>query len=452
MPPRVPNRRSRGRRTLADVIVLLLLAAGEAYGDSPVSFTRDIAPVLAERCVRCHGDDAVKGGYRSDSYVRLLERGESGGPPVKPRDPEGSHLFQLLITEDADDRMPQKGERLDPSTVGLFRRWISEGAGFDGEDPTQPLAEYAHSAFRAAPPTYAYPVPIPAVAWLSQNRIATAGFREITVWSQEGILERRIGNVPERLQALVLHPDGTLLTFAGGTPGRNGAAGVVDLTRATSPRIFFRTTDTLLALAQSPDGSRIAVAGADRGIGVYEASTLTRIRTLTGHSDWVLDLAFSHDGQRLASASRDRTARVFDLSDGSLVSAFRDHKEAVTAVVFLPGTNRVATAGKDGRIRSWNVETGRDAKASEAVPAAPSRLRIWDGSVLSAWSDGTIREYRATNLAFIRALGADGEPLLGLAIHPDIGAFATTRHDGTVQVWEVPAGKKIEEFVASPTP
>src|SRR5690349_9412336 len=43
----------------------------------PVSFARDVAPVLLKQCQACHGPEKSKGKYRVDSFERLMKAGES---------------------------------------------------------------------------------------------------------------------------------------------------------------------------------------------------------------------------------------------------------------------------------------------------------------------------------------------------------------------------------------
>jgi hypothetical protein len=67
-----------------------------------------------------------------------------------------------------------------------------------------------------------------------------------------------------------------------------------------------------VSVAYSPDGRRIATAGADRTVKVWDAATGQELLTLRGHSDDVAGLAYSPDGRRLASASYDRTVKVWN--------------------------------------------------------------------------------------------------------------------------------------------
>jgi len=439
--------------------------ADRAEPPTPVSFIRDVAPVLMDRCLNCHDEASAKGAYRLDTFEQMLVPGDSGRTPVVPGRPEEGSLYALLITDDPDDRMPRKGDPLEPAALTVIRRWIAEGAAFDGSDPRVAwIGEADAAALPLAPDTYAHPVPVSAAAVLPDGTVAVGGFREILLWSPEGRLIRRVSRVPERIQALVSRPDGAGLFFAGGVPGRRGAAGTVgmreeEIGEARQP--FHRTGDTLLALAVAVtrEGMRVAVAGTDRGIAIHEGPGLARVRTLGGHSDWVLDLAFDREGARLISAGRDRTARVHGVADGSLLAVFRDHSEAVTAAVFLPNGERVVTAGRDGRLRAWNPATGKDARASKPVGAQPTRLLVSGGRLWSAWSDGRIREHRADNLELVRELGEAGEPVLGLAM-AGTGAesgeeagpqrLIATRHDGWIQVWDPCAGTLRHTFLSVP--
>jgi WD40 repeat protein len=65
-------------------------------------------------------------------------------------------------------------------------------------------------------------------------------------------------------------------------------------------------------VAFNPDGTRLASAGNDKTVTVWDAATGQEVLTLTGHASVVQSVAFSPDGQRLASASEDRTVKVWE--------------------------------------------------------------------------------------------------------------------------------------------
>src|SRR5438105_3170547 len=119
-------------RSLAIAITLFLAAGVARAQEAPVSFRNDIAPILAQRCLACHGPQRAAGKLRVDSFSRLMR---DKNPVVVPGKAEASALYRLLATADAGERMPKDAEPLTAPQIALVRHWIDAGAKFDGPDP-----------------------------------------------------------------------------------------------------------------------------------------------------------------------------------------------------------------------------------------------------------------------------------------------------------------------------
>ncbi|MGV3724185.1 MAG: c-type cytochrome domain-containing protein, partial [Actinomycetota bacterium] len=198
-----------------------------------MSFSREIAPIVQKRCAGCHGERVNLGGYRAHTFKSLTRAGATGKAPVAPGKPDASRLFQLLIAKSEAVRMPKKDDPLSPEQIALFRRWISEGAKFDGADANAPLTTLlGPRKHPPAPVVYRTPVPVLAVALAPGGKeVAVGGYHEITFWNAAtGALTRRVQHLPQRIQSLAYSPSGKSLLVAGGIPGEYGEVAVIDTT------------------------------------------------------------------------------------------------------------------------------------------------------------------------------------------------------------------------------
>jgi len=105
-----------------------------ATGRESVRFSRDIAPVLVENCVECHGAANNPGGaLRLDTFNGLLVGGNSGLIVLPGK--AATSLLLRKIKGTAGDRMPKGKAALSADVIAKFEKWIAEGAHFDGPDP-----------------------------------------------------------------------------------------------------------------------------------------------------------------------------------------------------------------------------------------------------------------------------------------------------------------------------
>lgn len=122
-------------------LLLLLAVTGigwlrPTFAEEPpakVEFNRDIRPILADNCFKCHGPDAAqrKGDLRLDSQAAAFTP-RDGSRAVVPGDAAASELFRRVASTAADEKMPppDSGKTLTAAQIELLRRWIDEGAAW----------------------------------------------------------------------------------------------------------------------------------------------------------------------------------------------------------------------------------------------------------------------------------------------------------------------------------
>ncbi len=110
----------------------------KATGNETVSFVRDLAPTFVNICTGCHGPNRQNSGFSLATFEDLMRGGDSGRVIIAGN-LDGSRLWQLVGVDGVTPRMPQGQARITRKFHGDLRKWIEEGAKFDGNDAKAPL-------------------------------------------------------------------------------------------------------------------------------------------------------------------------------------------------------------------------------------------------------------------------------------------------------------------------
>ena len=115
-------------------------------GTAKIDFARDVQPLLASKCVRCHGPQTAEAGLRLDQRQAAIAALESGSHAIVPQRPEDSEMLKRVVAG-PDERMPPEGEPLTEQQVAILRGWIAAGAEWPDHWAYRPLVSIAPPTF-----------------------------------------------------------------------------------------------------------------------------------------------------------------------------------------------------------------------------------------------------------------------------------------------------------------
>lgn len=119
---------------LSVVLLLIPAAHGRGAGEGQVDYGREVQPILAEHCYACHGPDAEarKAKLRLDLRDHAIAE-RKGYAPIVPGNSEASELVALILSADAEERMPPTKFKkpLSEQQKQTLVRWIEQGAEYD---------------------------------------------------------------------------------------------------------------------------------------------------------------------------------------------------------------------------------------------------------------------------------------------------------------------------------
>jgi WD40 repeat protein len=258
--------------------------------------------------------------------------------------------------------------------------------------------------------------PINALSWSPDgSRVLAGGFNEAAILDDRLVMKERIA-LPHEGQIwgaawsvdggriALASEAGLTLRLAGGGPLRrlvarsalaasfsptaadmlaaafaDGSSIFIDLSRADpTPIALDAGGASLVAIAWSPDGRRIATGGLDATVHVWDVSTKTEVAKVddVGRLD-INGLAWSPDSHLLAAATQVGDIVLFDVNHWQLAHVLSGARGWSRSITFDRAGDLLAGAGEDGVVRVWRVSDW-----SLAAIATATQDSVWS----LAWS------------------------------------------------------------------
>jgi WD40 repeat protein len=440
----------------------------------PVSFYRDIRPILVANCNACHKPDKMKAELDMTTYAAMMKGGKHGKSIVA-----GSESDSRMIEEIAgeDPSMPKDADPLKPTEVDLITRWIRQGAKDDTPAP---------GTARIEPPIYNAAPSVTAMSFSPDGALlAVAGYHEVLLHKADGsaLVARLVGECA-RIESLAFSKDGKLLAVAGGSPAEFGQVQIWDVATHQNVKTFQPSTDSLYGVSFAPDGKTVACGAADkivRRINLDDGKVLMEFKA---HADWVLATCFTLDGKQIVSGGRDRAVKLIDVASGRFVDDVNNPLEQILCMGRHPTEDKVLYGGDLGNARLYKISDNQARTAGridtnlvttyERQPGAVNAVAFSpDGKRVALASTGEVRVYAAEGDAPPAPAGAtpagrksrpepklDSKAQLILSGHAgaifavtwsaDGKVIATAGSDGAVRLFDAQSGEMTRQFVPVP--
>ncbi|VEP18621.1 conserved hypothetical protein [Hyella patelloides LEGE 07179] len=212
-----------------------------------------------------------------------------------------------------------------------------------------------------------------------------------------------------------------------------------------SRSLFTQNLGSVLAIAYSLDGTRIAIADNEGIIYIWQVANSQLELTLEGHTDWIWSIAWSPDGHTLASASNDRSVKLWDTTTGQCLRTSQSHTNSNETVAWSPDGKMVASGGQDCTIRLWHPTTGECLKIFKldtdwlfwiSVAWSPDGLSSNGGKTMAIAVQEKIQLWDVETATCIKTIEGHEQYVVSLDWHPHKNLLASSSIDRTVRIWD----------------
>ena len=472
--PAQPNPRMLPAILFAALVLIGIGIGCATHRSKPTatSTTTSAMRLLRDNCLSCHNADKSKGGLVLGSRKGLLNGGDNG-PVIAEGKPDESELFKVL-SADADPHMPPK-KQLTSRQIQIVKDWIIAGAGWDQAaleeknrreqvqltqlpDGYQPALAVALSPdgqrlaigrgnrlivhdlqatnFPVLFDTNVCVDAVRSVVWSPDgHRLASGSYRELTVRNADdfAIVWQASSNLMGRVSALAFTPHGGALVAADSPTAEPAWVRVFAADSGREIDAWIAHDDAINAVAISPDGGRLATAGGDKLVKLWEIISHNEIARYEGHVGAVTGIGFDTNATELLSVGADKQLKVWDVKSREGVVTIGGRRHSFTAGAWSADGKTVAATDEDGRLYTFK-EFQRHGGAQSSETAKERQLGRWSDALTAVAinADGS-RIAAGGQDGIVRVVDGEGKLLATLEPKPTI----TGMEDGTAETKEV---------------
>jgi WD40 repeat protein len=251
--------------------------------------------------------------------------------------------------------------------------------------------------------------------------------------------EIRTLQVGTKVLAISWSPDGTMLAVG-------GADGLVEVWTADGRRIWSRREHrgSVWGLSWSKEGSRIVSGASDGTLHVREASNGDGMQRFGRGNGPVFGVQWSPDGRRLACGYGTDQVEILDAQTGERLIGCPGHGRFVEALAWSPEGSRLASGSVDKAVRVWDANSGASLLALDhtstvrSVDWSPEGRRLVSGS-----GDPVVRVWDAHEGRCLLECRGHTAGWIYVAWCPNSEMVASAARDETVRLWSTRTGDAL---------
>ena len=432
------------------LLFAVLIGASTPFAKSasaePVSYWREIAPMLKRNCVACHREGQAEGGLSLETPDALKQGGDSGELFDLKQSVES--LIYVRVT-DEDDIMPPDdnsvgAERLKADELARLKLWIEQGAVIDQREQEkfgwQPIPETIRSSY-----TLAISPDDATVAIGHANRVHVSDAASGKVLQELADPDLPYTGVADYdfVQAIAFSPNGDRIATGGFRTVRiwkkNHSAKEV-------ARRWLSTASGPLAI--SPDGAEAALVNAIGDIEVWSVAEDAKRRVLLPANgrvtaiNWVTPdkviVGFEEGGITVISSADGASIGRIDLAEAPVEFVSEDGNTIVVRTV----SGGVKWLNNFAEIEQASLKGIADASRLELVTQPSPAVAI-------ATKSGNVALVDLKSAAVTKTL-AHGAEIRSIAAHKTAPQVMSAGADGVAKLWNLNDGKLLRTFAGDP--
>jgi WD40 repeat protein len=253
-----------------------------------------------------------------------------------------------------------------------------------------------------------------------------------------GPLVRTIEGHSETVTAVAISPDGKRALSG----SHDGTLKIWDLITGEVIQTLEEHSDEVSAVAISPDGKRALSGSEDGSLIIWDLITGEIIQII--HGSFANAVAISADGKRALYGSWD--LNVLDLTTGEVIQTLEGHRYGIAAVAISPDGNRALSFFWDRTFKIWDLTTGEiiqtvegDSQMVTAIAISPDGKRALSGS-----KDGILMEWDLAAGEAIHTMEGHGDEVTAIVISPDGKRALSGSTDKTLMLWDLTTSEVIQ--------